>query len=130
MDHAATSTMLIATGPLHWLRCTGDDIEDRPDVYAELLANERTLRDLVEEFVRSWRMASSTIAMFALMARRPAPVTLDALAFLRMLGRDIGKNPGAWARLAKAQPRFADDCARLIRSLRSALPANTPTAYA
>jgi len=65
-----------------------------------------------------------------MMARRPAPVTFDALAFLRLLGRDIGKNPGVWASLVNAHPRFSEDCARLIRSLRNALPANTPTAYA
>jgi len=131
MNDAATSrTVLIATGPLHWLRCTGDDIEERPQLYEDLIASERSLRDQVDEFVRSWRMASSSIAMFGLMARRPAPVTFDALAFLRLLGRDIARNPAAWANLVSAHPRFGDDCARLIRSLRGALPSNTPTAYA
>jgi hypothetical protein len=47
-----------------------------------------------------------------------------------MLGRDIGKDPGAWASLVRAQPRFGEDRARLIRSLRDALSSNTPTAYA
>ena len=52
-----------------------------------------------------------------MMARRPAPVTFDALAFLRMLGRDVRKNPGAWANLVRTHPRFGEDCARLIQSL-------------
>jgi hypothetical protein len=130
MGHAPNAAVRFASGPLHGLRRTGDDIEARPDLYADMLASEPTVRDLVDEFVRSWRTASSAIALFGLMARRPAPVTFDVLAFLRLVGRDIGANPAPWADLVQAQPRFADDCARLTQTLRNALQTNTPTAYA
>ncbi len=130
MTQAANTTMLMATGPLYRLRCTAADIEARPQLYAEVLAREPALRALVADFVQSWRTASGAIAMFALMARRSAPLTFDAVAFLRLVGRDVGQNPGVWAGLVSAQPAFADDCARLTRSLSKALQTNTPTAYA
>lgn len=130
MNRSTAREVRVVANALHRLRRAGDDIAARPHAYARVIASEPRLGELIGDFVRSWRTASGAVAMYALMARRPDPVKFDPLAFVRLVGRDIGANPGVWADLVHTQPRFGDDCARLARSLLDALQPDTPTAYA
>lgn len=114
---AGTSGVFLATGPLYALRRTGQDIESRPAWYETLFGRAPELGDEVAEFSRTWRARSPSVAMASLMARRAVPQGIDPVAFLRMVGRDVGEHPDHWVRDLEASPDLARDLARLTRTL-------------
>jgi hypothetical protein len=126
----ADTTVTVAMAALNRLRRAADDIAARPQLYARALEEEPAVSERIAEFAQAWRTSSGAVATCALMARRPEPLRFDALAFVRLMGHDIGANPVAWVGLAATEPRFAEACARLAASLRAMLPMETPTACA
>ena len=125
---ARSTAMFVATGPLYALRRAGQDVETRPAWYASLFGRSPELGQEVADFSQAWRARNSHVAMAALMARRPSPLRLDPVTFLRVVGRDLREHPDRWAHDIEASPDLARDLERLSLALSTSIAASAAQA--